>query len=102
MQVINYTVNEQGLNTPEYFADKPDQLSRLKEAARHWREKWGYVGKGGVIVLFQDEVQSWVNELRDANDWQPGCVALDEDGRTWTAIGGDKQNGALMWSPNEH
>lgn len=77
------------------------KLFALEEEARRWREKWGYVGRGGIIVLFHGEVQSWVNELRNPEQWQPGCVAVDEQGRSWTAIAGNAQDGALMWLPNE-
>lgn len=71
------------------------------DAARRWRQQWGYVGRGGVVVVADGEVQSWVNELRDPQHWKPGCVAIAEDGRTWTTIAGDEQDGALMWLPNE-
>jgi hypothetical protein len=71
------------------------------DAARLWRQANGYIGRGGVVVLFKNEVQSWVNTLRNPEDWQPGCVAVDEDGHTWTAIIGDERNGALMWLPND-
>jgi len=70
-------------------------------AARRWREQWGYVGRRGVVVLLDGEVQSWVNELRNPEHWQPGCIALDEDGKGWTAIAGNTQDGSLMWLPND-
>ncbi|TFE37150.1 hypothetical protein E2553_41835 [Paraburkholderia dipogonis] len=69
----------------------------LFERARLWREDNGYVGRGGVVVLFGDEVQSWVNTLRNPEHWQPGCVAVDEAGRMWTTIAGSERDGALMW-----
>jgi hypothetical protein len=69
--------------------------------ANRWREEQGYAGRGGVVVLFNGEVQSWVNKLRNPNHWQPGCVAVDEEGHTWTAIAGDEGAGALMWLPND-
>ena len=53
----------------------------LIAVARRWREENGYVGRGGVIVLFEGDVQSWVNALRNPEHWLPGCVAIDEDGR---------------------
>ncbi|MCA8205147.1 hypothetical protein LGM71_29340 [Burkholderia sp. AU33545] len=71
------------------------------EVARRWREERGYVGRGGVVVIFDGEVQSWVSELRNPDHWQPGCIAIAEDGRTWTAIAGTERDGALMWLPNE-
>ena len=70
-------------------------------AARRWREQWGYTGRGGVVVLFAGEVQSWVNELRNAEHWRPGCVAIDEGGKSWTTIAGTETNGALMWLPKD-
>ncbi len=72
-----------------------------QEIARQWREAKGYAGRGGVIVLYQGEVQSWVNELRNPEHWQPGCVAVDEQGHTWTTIAGNTADGALMWLPND-
>lgn len=69
--------------------------------AVRWREQNGYIGRGGVVVLFGGEVQSWVDRLRNPEHWQPGCVAIDEQGRTWTTIAGNPSDGALMWIPNE-
>jgi hypothetical protein len=73
----------------------------LIDVARRWREENGYNARGGVIVLFDGKVQSWVNELRNPEHWQPGCVAVDEEGRTWTAIAGNESDGSLMWLPND-
>jgi len=70
-------------------------------AARRWREQWGYIGRGGVVVLLDGEVQSWVNQLRNPEHWQPGCIAVDEEGKSWTTIAGDQRDGALMWLPND-
>jgi hypothetical protein len=62
--------------------------------AHRWREAHGLFGRGGVIVLFHGEVQSWVNRLRNPEHWRPGCFAVDEEGRAWTAIAGDERGGA--------
>lgn len=70
-------------------------------AARRWREQWGYIGRGGVVVVLDGEVQSWVNKLRNPEHWQPGCVALDEDGKGWTTVAGNALGGALLWLPND-
>ena len=56
----------------------------LIDEAKRWREQWGYVGRGGVVVLFEGKVQGWVDELRNAEHWQPACVAVDEKGRSRT------------------
>ncbi|AGR67549.1 hypothetical protein Y037_4090 [Burkholderia pseudomallei MSHR983] len=49
--------------------------------------------------MFDGSVQSWGNELRDPEHWQTGCVAVDEQGRTWAALSGDDRNGARTWVP---
>ncbi|WP_299594318.1 hypothetical protein [uncultured Microbulbifer sp.] len=68
-----------------------------KQKAQRWREHNGYTGKGGVVVLFNDKVCGWMNELRDPQGWEPGCIALDEHGNQWQASGGDSYNGAERW-----
>lgn len=69
--------------------------------AHRWRQENGYVGRGGVVVLFRGEVQSWVNALRNPEHWQPGCVAVDETGSQWMTVAGTANDGALMWLPVE-
>lgn len=69
------------------------------ELAVQWRAENGYTGKGGVVVIFEDVVNSWVDVLRDPNHWAPGCVAVDESGSRWVAIGGSRQRGSERWEP---
>jgi hypothetical protein len=72
----------------------------MVEIARSWRTRYGYLGHGGVVVVQGDEAQGWVNTLHNADYWEPGCVAVDEAGKSWTAFAIDDQYGALMWMPN--
>jgi len=67
------------------------------EEARLYREGINQVGTGGVVVFFNGELQGWVNELRDPQQWMAGCIAIDEAGRRWQTIAGDNYNGALTW-----
>lgn len=39
--------------------------------AQRWRQKHGYDGRGGVVVVFDGVVQGWVNEIRNPEHWQP-------------------------------
>jgi len=71
------------------------------EAAQEWRVRHNYIGRGGVIVVFDGVVQGWVDELRNPEAWRPGCMAVDETGRSWVAIGGNDQHGALTWMPRD-
>jgi hypothetical protein len=74
-------------------------MKDLIELAHQWRTEQGYDDRGGVVVLYQGEVQSWCAELPSAKDWVSGCVAVDEAGRIWQTIAGNDQDGALMWLP---
>lgn len=67
------------------------------ELAKKWRAEHGYTGKGGVIVICDGVVNSWVNELRDPEHWVPGCVAVDESGNQWISAGGNSQKGSERW-----
>ncbi|WP_223997736.1 hypothetical protein [Burkholderia gladioli] len=72
---------------------------RMTDDARRYRQQEALLGKGHV-VFFLGEVQGWVNQLRNPQRWQPGCIAVDEQGRTWTTIAGNERDGALMWLAN--
>lgn len=52
----------------------------LIDNARSYREQEALVGKGGVVVFYQGEVQGWSSQLRNADHWRPGCGAVDEQG----------------------
>lgn len=69
--------------------------------AMAWRAEYGCVGRGGVILVYDGIPEAWMNQLRNPERWQPGCIAVDEDGKTWTAIAGSERDGALMWLSNE-
>ncbi len=64
-----------------------------------WRATNGYADKAGVVIIFYDNVQGWVNELRDPEHWQPGCIAIDICGNKWIANGGNNSEGAKSWQP---
>jgi len=67
------------------------------DIAHRWRELEGYTGKGGVCILYDDVVTSWVAMLPPANQFVPGCLAVDEEGRAWRATGGNENDGAVEW-----
>lgn len=71
------------------------------KAARHWRDIWGYQGREGIVIVIDREVQAWVYELGYAERWQPGSLAIDEAGASWTALGHNGAGGAVMWLPND-
>ena len=71
------------------------------QTAQEWRACRGYTGRGGVVVVFDGIAQGWVNELRNPEAWRPGCVAVDEIGSSWLAIGGNDQDGASNWMPRD-
>lgn len=88
-------LTQQGCNRAEYLANVVSAIC--------WRKDFGYVGRAGVVIVSEGKAQGWVNELRNPEHWQPGCVAVDESGLTWTAVGGNAQDGAVSWRPiGEH
>ncbi|MEM5403929.1 MULTISPECIES: hypothetical protein [Paraburkholderia] len=70
--------------------------------ARRYREQEALVGKGGVVVFFQGEVQGWVNQLRNPEHWQPGCIAVDEQGAIWNAVLTDKVSLSISGTQERH
>lgn len=70
---------------------------RYRRIAKRWRDEYGYKGKGGVVVIHQGTANGWVNGLRDPQHWQPGCVAVAEDGTCHQAVGGTAYDGAARW-----
>lgn len=74
-----------------------NDLTRIKAMAAEWRQERGYADKGGVVVIYQNQVCGWVNELRDPSSWQPGCIATDSAGNQWQAVGGNEYDGATEW-----
>ncbi|MGI4720992.1 MAG: hypothetical protein ACRYF6_21690 [Janthinobacterium lividum] len=71
------------------------------DTATQWRKQHGYIGKGGVIVIFDGDAQGWMDRLRNPEHWRPGCIAVDELGHSWTAVNGNDQDGAKAWLPNK-
>lgn len=83
-------------------AEKAQKLAKIRKMAADYRAAHyenGEPKNGGVIVVFQNETQGWVNELRNPESWTPGCVAVEEDGTCHIATGGDAYNGAECWTP---
>jgi len=54
---------------------------------------------GGVVVIFDNHVAGWMSELRDPFKWEPGCLAIDDAGSEWVAVGGNAYDGAERWEP---
>ena len=72
-------------------------MNEVIKLANTWRMKNSYSGKGGVVVIFDNEVQGWVNMLRNPEHWQPGCLAVTEDGYIYEAVDGNEHDGAKRW-----
>jgi hypothetical protein len=72
-------------------------MKKHTELANEYRAEYGY--KTGIVVIFDGEISGWMNELRDPQHWMPGCIAVDVDGNTWLATGGNDYDGATHWDP---
>lgn len=38
------------------------EIHELQQRAKEWRKDNGYIGKCGVVVFFEGELQGWCNE----------------------------------------
>ena len=72
-------------------------MRKIQAQAAQWRTEEGYTDKGGVGVIFNGEVQGWVDELRDPHHWVAGCIAIDTDGNEYIALLGTEYDGADRW-----
>lgn len=76
----------------------PLNINALIEKSIRWR-KDNNRESGGVVIVFEGEVEGWSNELRNPAHWQPGCVAVEVNGACWIATGGNEYHGAERWEP---
>ena len=52
---------------------------------------------GCAVVNKQGLVAGWMDMLRSPNHWEPGCIAVMDDGTCYVARGGDAYHGADLW-----
>lgn len=71
----------------------------LKKLADQYRQNERPDLRGGVVVIFDNGVAGWMNELRDPLHWEPGCIAINEAGQKWVSVGGNAYDGAERWEP---
>ena len=69
---------------------------RLKRIAEAHREAWGH--RGGYVMLFKGEAVGWKRCLDRPEGFEPGALAVDENGHVWEATGGNAYDGASRWS----
>lgn len=76
----------------------PSTINQLLDKRRRYLENNDRL-EGGVVVIFNNQACGWMNELRDPQSWEPGCIAIDELGNCWKALGGNAYDGAELWEP---
>jgi hypothetical protein len=60
-----------------------DPLTTARERARHWREAQEDAPAGGVVLLFDGHFLGWLPQLPPAEQWAPGCLAIEDDGHAY-------------------
>lgn len=71
-----------------------------QELAAAWRSGQDETTRtSGVVLIWNERVTGWKNELRDPQQDVPGVLAVDTDGHVFVAEGGDDYNGAERWVP---
>lgn len=69
--------------------------NKITNIANDYRNEIGRCG--GVVVVFNGTVSGWVNELRNPEEWRPGCIAVDSVGNQFKAVGGNEYDGSEHW-----
>lgn len=64
--------------------------------ADEYRAESGRMG-GLVLIDSSGNVYGWRDTLRNPETEKPGSVAVDSDGVTYIASGGDSYHGATSW-----
>ncbi|ECZ0744812.1 antirestriction protein ArdR [Escherichia coli] len=65
--------------------------------ARRWRQHNPDMAENGIVLIWKKKVYGWKNCLRDAQDEQPGAIAVDCAGNIFIAEGGNDYDGAKCW-----
>jgi len=69
------------------------------QKAQLWRDQCQFGDPKGVVILRSGMVSGWMDCLRSPENWIPGCLAVDTDGKIWIAEGGNYRDGAERWEP---
>ena len=77
----------------------PEAAAENFRLAGEWRSESGYTPQltGGYVIVCSGQVSGWIAQLRDANHWEPGVIAVGVRGSQYKAVGGDPYNGAESW-----
>lgn len=52
---------------------------------------------GGAVIIYNNEVAGWQDELRDPQHWVPGCLAIVGEDLVFIAMDGNDDEGAKNW-----
>lgn len=72
-------------------------LTSLQRQAQVFRKQYDKVDSGGYVLFFKGQAVAWKRFLDHPTGWEPGSIALDEDGKQWVASGGNRYEGAMRW-----
>ena len=77
----------------------PEAAAENVRLASEWRSEAGFTQSHfcGYVIVCAGQVTGWIGQLRDANHWEPGVIAVGVFGSQYKAVGGDPYNGAESW-----
>jgi len=67
--------------------------------AKAFRDERGL--QSGYVVFCDFEIAGWSRDFPRPDSYEPGCVAVDESGAEWVAVGGNAYDGAEDWKPTQ-
>jgi hypothetical protein len=72
------------------------KMNTLLQIANEYRNENPH-RKGGVVLIFENKVYGWKNELRNPEDERPNSYAVDIFDNVYIASGGNDYDGSNFW-----
>lgn len=70
--------------------------------AKAWRDSQSQNEKhrtnSGIVLIWNNEVYGWKDELRNPESERPNAIAVDTQGQVYVAEGGNDYDGAERWT----
>lgn len=74
-----------------------EQINISRKLARAYRYERPFMWNKGAVITYMGNVTGWRDELRNPEDFLPGCLAFTADEEVYEARGGDNHSGAREW-----
>ena len=74
-----------------------EQINVSRKLARAYRYERPFMWSRGAVITYMGNVNGWRDEVRNPEDFCPGCLAFTANEEVYEARGGNDQHGAKEW-----